>query len=313
MDLIKRLKEKEAARQAAKAEANDGAPAPEQPPAKPSVLAGSKKQVQEEPPADPAPEPTAIPQRSTGLSMPGGPVRRKIIGKPAPMAAPEPVSDDNAEPPTENEVTLAETQELVEVSTAEEKPKGPSLPGVLGKMQGNALARAKPSTTKPAQAAASEGERYTAEQMLADLQAEDDMAWTDEDDPDEAAKRDEARANILRKGTATITQIFEEELAGLEMTQASDYALKEMSQIVKLTFLRVKSAPNAYALMSLEERAPLIRAMRAMAEKRASATRSRKAAEAKEISAGYEDMLEAVGGNNNEDLAALMDGFDLGV
>ena len=338
MDLIKRLKEKEAQRLAAKEQQNEETKAPEDTVARPnsngadaatptakkpatsSILSRLKRPATppETPDAGVVVEANTAESRSAnatveetppltapvkkGLSLPSGPVRRRVIGA-APAPTPPGITADNAAPPATHET---------QTETVEEKPSGPKLPGVLGKMQSNALQRAKPAITPAAQEATNVGERYTAEQMLADLQAEDDQEWADEDDPEAAKLRDEARAAILRKGTATITEIFREELADLEMSQASDYALKEMAQIVKLTFLRVKSAPNAYAYMSLEERAPLMRAMRAMAEKRAGATRSRKAAEAKEISAGYEDMLESIGGSDNEALAGLLDGFDIG-
>ena len=69
----------------------------------------------------------------------------------------------------------------------------------------------------------------------------------DEDDPAAVEARDRARAEVLTKGAKQLQYMFDVEMAGLSMAQASDPAIAEIARIVKLTFMRVQSAPAAWA------------------------------------------------------------------
>lgn len=129
---------------------------------------------------------------------------------------------------------------------------------------------------------------YSVDQYLEDWKELPDAP----DDPDQQdiADFNAARADLIRRACARIDQIFKTELAGLSVAQANDYSTTEIANLVKLTFLRVKEAPGAYAVLDLEDRAQLIKGMRAMAAKRNAAVKSRKPSEAKELSAAMEAM-----------------------
>lgn len=116
-----------------------------------------------------------------------------------------------------------------------------------------------------------------------------------------------ARAALIERAAARIQQIFETELAGLAIQQASDFALVEISGLVKLTFVRVKEAPGAYELLDLANRALLIKGMSAMALKRQHSVANKKPKEAQAHSAA----LESLGFNTEEDSDGAFGGFDL--
>lgn len=244
-------------------------------------------------------EPTKTPEAKPGLKAPlRRPVRRAIV-KPA---APTPVATDTSATPTPEPAKPA-------------KPEPPAVPerkSALSIIKTRATARANGeiSAVNPAAMSAIEaGETSSAEKMLADLQEVENNI--DEDDEDELNRR---RAEILTAGAHRIEEIFATELAGLEIEDASDYALKEMSQISKLTFMRVKSAPIAWKLMDRADQASLIKAMRAMAAKRESAvtSRAKNKKQAAELSDALNTMNDVVDAVPEEALAIMGDiGFEI--
>lgn len=130
------------------------------------------------------------------------------------------------------------------------------------------------------------------------------------DDPDELQALTVERHALLKKVCDRLDQIFTDELAGLRTQDASEFAVREMSQIVKLVFMRVKNAQSAYAMLDLEDRAKLVKGMIAMKEKRQSAVKGRKPKEAAALSASLNDIHTPEVDEAASVLAEF--GFDLG-
>lgn len=266
--------------------------APAQPPSEPSAAdaaeaSGPISSPEVEPAPAPAPQPSAfqMPRRRAFVaSEPKAPAE----GRTSASEVSEAPAEANAEP----------TQAAQPASPAHvlkpPKRSAPALGGALGALKSASAARAAapvaPAMTginPEARTAVEAGVSYSAEDMLEDLNSIEAETWDEEDERDIKA-RDEARAEVLRKGCEALDQIYETHMASLQTGTTSDFTVAEMARIVKLTFLRVKSAPNAYAMLDLEDRAKLLKAMRAMADKRMSATTSRKKNEAKEFSSAAE-------------------------
>lgn len=144
---------------------------------------------------------------------------------------------------------------------------------LMAAIKGRAKARINGSevNVNPAALAAVEmGEVVSAEAMLAQLQAVDHKEGEETEEILNAE-----RAQILTYGANRIEEIFATELNGLAIDKANDFAITEMSQIVKLTFMRVKSAPIAWDLMKDENKASVLKALRAMANKRNHSVKAR--------------------------------------
>lgn len=324
MNLIEQLKAQAAAKKAAaEAQSAPQAPAPKNPA---SILAGLRRPVspasitpvEPEPPSVTEPSMPDVPEASqvspgttemaaapklSGLKMP---VRRIVGGTPAPV---QPAV-------TIHTPELAAAEEHMQEQTVPAAPKRLVLPGNLGALKANAEARAVGTlrvvgVNPVAAKALDHGPIYSAEDMLAELN-DIDAEPIDEDDMEAVAERDNERGRILQKGAHELQRRFENEMANLQVAAASDPSIAEIARIVKLTFMRVKSAPGAWAFLPNQDKAQVIKAMRVMAEKRLSATKSRKKTEAKEYSGAVETMGSPI---LTDDVAALMGefGFDLGM
>ena len=144
---------------------------------------------------------------------------------------------------------------------------------------------------------------YTVEAYLADWAELPDL--DDNADDIDIFAFNQARRYLIERACDRIAQIFTTELDGLAITAAADPSVTEISNIVKLTFLRVKNAPGAYAMLDLADRAQLIKGMRAMAAKRNATVKGRKPGVAKEVSMH----MESLGIGIDDD--GMATGFDL--
>ena len=115
------------------------------------------------------------------------------------------------------------------------------------------------------------------------------------DDPELVENLNEQRVDLLRRVCARLQQIFTAEMDKLTTVYANERSLQELSQLVRLTFIRVKEAPSAWATLDRTEKGAVIQAMAAMAVKRNSAVRNRKSGEAKALSASMETMIVGEG------------------
>lgn len=316
MNLLEQLKAKaaaDAAKKAALAAEKPATPAAE----KPGILdwlkkpaAPTNKPVQVTPPAQ-DPEISAVEQPTAPAEPPAStpslkmPVRRVLGGQAATATPAEPVI-------TLPEAPAEQPKEVPALPTS----GGLKLPAGLAAIKAKADARASgagPSMgaiTTASKAVFEHGAVISAEQILSELQAID-TEIVDEDDAKAVEARDRARAEVLSKGAKQLQHMFDVEMAGLTMAQASDPAIAEIARIVKLTFMRVQSAPAAWAFMSLTDKAQILRGQRAMAEKRLSATKSRKKGEAAEYANAVETMGAPVLSDEVNNLLADI-GFDIG-
>ena len=115
------------------------------------------------------------------------------------------------------------------------------------------------------------------------------------DDPDLVEDLNGQRQALLQKVAARLRQIFDAEVERLTTPYANELALQELGQLVRLTFIRVKEAPSAWATLDLLDKSAVIQAMVAMAVKRNSAVKNRKPAEAKQLSSSMETMIVGEG------------------
>ena len=115
------------------------------------------------------------------------------------------------------------------------------------------------------------------------------------DDPDLVEDLNGQRQALLQKVAARLRQIFDAEVDRLTTPYANELALQELGQLVRLTFIRVKEAPSAWATLDLLDKSAVIQAMVAMAVKRNSAVKNRKPAEAKQLSSSMETMIVGEG------------------
>lgn len=157
--------------------------------------------------------------------------------------------------------------------------------------------------TAAAQSAVAAGEGYSPQEFLDDWQHLDAMNEDDVTDDDRAA--------LLRKAVQRINELFAAEMAALRTGAANDLSMLEMSQMIKLAFVRVKESPAAWAMLDKTDRAAVIRGIIATAQKRNSAVKSRKPKDADALSASFSgaaDVLdEAV-----DAFAGAFDGFSFG-
>lgn len=298
MDLIAKLKAAQQAKAALAGKVNVSASVSARVQEQP---AQQELQVVQAPPEQPPAQPV-LPAPAGGLKMP---MRRVLPNSPA---ARKVLAAEGAA--LEQPVQLA----------AEDKPAGLQLGGALGALKAAADARSASKLAMtgvhPAAAAAVEaGEVYSAAQMLEELQALDANFNAEEADHAALEQLDKQRAAVLARGAAEIERQFAQHMRDLQITGiAADPAVAAVAQIVKLTFMRVKSAPSAWAFMALQDKASVIKGMRFMAEKRQAATQSRKKTDAKEYGTAMETMsAPAINDTAASVLAELGDlGFDIG-
>ena len=144
---------------------------------------------------------------------------------------------------------------------------------------------------------------YTPQQFL------EDWNETDEEDPEV----DKARAELLRKVAARLQQIYTAEMDKLTAATANVKTMEEITQLVKLTFLRTRNSGSAWAILDRVDKAAVIQGMALMAQKRNSSVRSRKPREADAMSNALEDMV--TGGLSIEEVLGedSMGDFDFGI
>lgn len=311
MKLLEKLAAAKAAKEAASGQvtpANSVQPAQELRTA-PTQVTPVLEQVK---PAEVAPNPaeTLPPAPSAGFRAP---VTRRVLA--GPTSAPI-LRRVVAEAPAAVALPPAEEKAPETAPAAMQMPAAkPTLSGALGAIQQRALARAAgappASAVNPAaRAAVTAGHSYSAEQFLEDMQGVDGKDW-DDSIAVEVEQRDQERAAVLRKGAAYVEDLFSNHMNDLKTGPAAQATITEMARVVKLTFLRVKSAPNAWAMLDLVDKAKIIQAMRAMADNRQKATKSLAVTKAKEYSAEAE-IIEAPEPGLEEAMAALGGDFDLG-
>ena len=145
--------------------------------------------------------------------------------------------------------------------------------------------------------AAAEARIYSPEEFMADWEDLPDLP-ADADQVD-SREFDASRAGLLRTVSARLDQIFRTELSGLSVAAASDHSILELSQLVYLTFQRVKEAPGAWAMLDLADKAQVIKALKAMAAKRHESAKTRKPREAAALSMSLEEMANPIAGETS--------------
>lgn len=145
--------------------------------------------------------------------------------------------------------------------------------------------------------AAAESRIYSPEEFMSDWEDLPDLP-SDADQVD-GHEFDASRAGLLRTVSARLDQIFRTELSGLTVAAASDHSILELSQLVYLTFQRVKEAPGAWAMLDLADKAQVIKALKAMAAKRHESAKTRKPREAATLSMSLEEMANPIAGETS--------------
>ena len=145
--------------------------------------------------------------------------------------------------------------------------------------------------------AAAEDRIYSPEEFMSDWEDLPDLP-PDADQVD-GREFDASRAGLLRTVSARLDQIFRTELSGLSVAAASDHSILELSQLVYLTFQRVKEAPGAWAMLDLADKAQVIKALKAMAAKRHESAKTRKPREAATLSMSLEEMANPIAGETS--------------
>lgn len=145
--------------------------------------------------------------------------------------------------------------------------------------------------------AAAEARIYSPEEFMSDWEELPDLP-ADADQVD-GHEFDASRAGLLRTVSARLDQIFRTELSGLTVAAASDHSILELSQLVYLTFQRVKEAPGAWAMLDLADKAQVIKALKAMAAKRHESAKTRKPREAATLSMSLEEMANPIAGETS--------------
>ena len=145
--------------------------------------------------------------------------------------------------------------------------------------------------------AAAEDRIYSPEEFMSDWEDLPDLP-PDADQVD-GHEFDASRAGLLRTVSARLDQIFRTELSGLSVAAASDHSILELSQLVYLTFQRVKEAPGAWAMLDLADKAQVIKALKAMAAKRHESAKTRKPREAATLSMSLEEMANPIAGETS--------------
>ena len=292
--LIERLK-------AANAAKHQQAVQPAEPaPAAPPVIIGidaaapaADETVEHVQPVPEAPEKPAV-----SLTMPV--LRRRAAGALVPPPPPPPA-------PIEPDVV----QETLNNAVAAPKITLPANLQAFKNASAARLASAMQAVTPSVRAAVTSGESYSPQDFLNDMKAIEEEPLED-GDLEGLEVRNKERAAVLVKGFNELQRIFDEELAHLATPQAPAPVITRLSQIVKLSFMRIKEAPGAYAFISLEDKAKLINALRAMADKRQTATKSKKKMEAADYSNGEDAITKESGVVMSDELSALMDNFGFG-
>lgn len=223
-------------------------------------------------------------------------------------------SDDWAHPEFHTTFDAPEEQATAPVETPKKiglsLPKGSLLAGLADRAKGVAVTS---NVTAAAATCVDAGESYSPEQFFEEWNELDDEIRRHPDgaeiDAAEMQVFTERRADLLRKVCARIEEIFVTELNHLSVEKASDFAIKELSQMIKLTFMRVQDAPAAYAMLVKKDRAKLIKGMRAMAAKRNAAVKSRPPQAAKALSNSLENMTATLPDGMLDDAADA--GFDM--
>ena len=145
--------------------------------------------------------------------------------------------------------------------------------------------------------AAAEARIYSPEEFMSDWEDLPDLP--PDADQFDGHEFDASRAGLLRTVTARLDQIFRTELSGLSVAAASDHSILELSQLVYLTFQRVKEAPGAWAMLDLADKAQVIKALKAMAAKRHESAKTRKPREAATLSMSLEEMANPIAGETS--------------
>lgn len=154
---------------------------------------------------------------------------------------------------------------------------------------------------------------YSAEEYAEDLEAYPESA---EEANLTEAEYDKGLAAIFSKACKLLEATFASEMSTLSQpTDDFNHVLPpdkslELGRIIKLTFLRVRQAPAAYALLDLRDRATLVKAIRVSFGSRAADASSRKSRDNKDLAKTRE---EAIMSNPAiERAAALLGDFSLG-
>jgi hypothetical protein len=257
-------------------------------------LAEPKPQSGPETVLPPAPLPTVASTPSqpiralTGLRLPG--VQPLRPATPTPAVTLPPVSSDTPPPPI--------------VPDTPPKPAGLQLGAGLARLVANTGGQAqnvtiaaRPALTAPADYAPC----YSAAEFIEDWNA---LELAGDPEPDE-------QAEIFKRAGHRIAELFDNELAGLAITAASDKSITEIAALVNLTFIRVKDAPSAWATLDRVDKAAVIKGMRAIAAKRNSAVKGKKKADADALSSSFTEAAALTAGFDDDDLGDL-GSFDLG-
>lgn len=242
-----------------------------------------------QPESPPAPEQAVSPSPESGepaqkpaisgarkLGVPGAPrspavaiPARPVVGSLKPPASPlvRPVVPKAQQPATP-----------AAPATPADLPKSSVLSGgvIGGLLAKHGAAASKASVIEPNMAMemeAPEHDLYSAQQFLEDIQDLGDAP--DAEAHEETAIYTERLAEILRRGSDRLAQLYDATLAGLKTPAAQKASETEIAQIVNLTFMRVKSAPTSWALLTLTEKSAVIKAIRLMARSRNAAAKSR--------------------------------------
>ena len=119
------------------------------------------------------------------------------------------------------------------------------------------------------------------------------------------------QAAIFRKASARIGELFENELIGVAIPLANEHSITEIAALVNLTFIRVKDAPSAWAVLDRLDKSKVIAGMRATAAKRNSAVKGRKKTDADALSTSFTEAAALTAGFDDEDLGDFGE-IDLG-
>lgn len=266
---------------------------------------GAGADAPEETPA-PADSPAAVPHGG-GLTLPKRPAALRPIGV-KPLTAPAPAA--SAAPATAAPAAPAEPAKssmlanLVARRDADRSPSpspSPSPSGSAPTLPPRTIDR--PEITEAAQSAVLAGPSYSPQEFL------DEWNELEAQDPENVTEDD--RAELLRKACARICELYDQEMEALRTGSANDMSMMELSQLVKLAFVRVKESPAAWAMIDRSDKAKVIKGIIAMAQKRNSAVKGRKPKDADALSSSFASAA-AVEDAGAEELASLMGGFDLG-
>lgn len=251
-------------------------------------------------------EPTSPAPATGGLRLPARPATLKPLGAPSglkPAARPAPAATHPISSSKQTDVVnpapaLAARSSGSILSTltarrdaAAGKPPTPDEAARLAML-------GKADVTDAAKSAIQAGQSYSPEEFL--------QEWNQLDADDDSTIDD--RTVLLRKACAEIQRLYEHEVEGLRTGAANDLSIVELSQLIKLTFIRVKDSPAAWAMLDRTDKSAVVKAIIAMATKRNSAVKSRKPKDAAAMSAS----LDAAGDPAVDAVADAFAGIDFG-